>query len=648
MRNSELVLVSLLSWLIAISLGFGAIFLGKGKPPFIQAEHALSTAPKRISTSLTKQSPKLLEASTDAKVEHYLSSFNRAPDSFCDKQNLKNVLACLAFRKDANTLNRLKQIAERQQIVPCTAAGNRNRSWQLALALDQMKHLAPERDYRLLEEKLTKSLKQCLEVLDGGSASLWHGRFSIGAESFLVAASLSEPKELLDRAFYHFDQSVQALELTEGWPGGYNYWIQNRGLTFFLAVQTYLRSGEDSLYKSRLLRLAKRNALWHIYMTRPDGQIQPTGDEGSRVDLKDESKKVIDLLAKITRSPETATFADYIQQRHGRASYHPSYYWLIPFVYDPSVEFLPTKNKGLSVFDGWLPNNEIFGEAYFNQIILRTGWGSEDTFVLINGGQQFSHHQHADAGHFTYFSDGEPIAVDGAFYNGVLKKNRLYYGIRSNSKNLINLSTADTNYQPTHRFKQRVEDGTQNLSMPHGSAVISVQDWLETNRRSGKHHRSNLIQFDHQFPATVVLDLSPAYFSDKVVTGRVTRSFMMDEKGSLRIKDSFKGISGTIVSHLNLPSLTDSRCIDNDIEGIPVTPDLQLRIKIDGLPACASTFTQHFSNTLTEHLEQQKELSKGRAWSDGAFSVMNAAIYGNDQLTEIEFIFYRNINNGIP
>ncbi|WP_172449426.1 heparinase II/III family protein [Bowmanella denitrificans] len=569
----------------------------------------------------------------------YLASMDTSAQRLCASQNFNNQLACLALTPNRQVADRVKSLAEASASVPCTAAGNRNQDWRLALALDQLRYVAPELDYQLLEAKLSASLEQCLSVLDDGNASLWHGRFSLGAEAFIVAASLYSEGELLERAFYHFKQSVMALSLTEGWPGGYNYWIQNRGLTFFLALQAYLTSGQDSGLKNELLNLARRNTLWHIYMTRPDGQIQATGDEGSRVDLKDESKKVIDLLAKLTKAPEAIAFAGYIQHRHGRASYHRTNHWLIPFVYDPKLDYQVNADQGLAVFDGWLPNQAIFGRNYLNQIVLRTGWRADDSYVLINGGQQFSHHQHADAGHFIYFAQGKPVAVDGAVYGSILADFRLYYGIRSNAKNLLNLSVADTNYQPTHIFKKRQEDGSQHMSMPHGSAIRSVEHWLQENAQNRTYIRSELLAYQPGPQSHISLDLTPAYLRN-AQPGLVSRRFTFAKDGSLAVTDSVQQLDVTLFSHLNLPDLPQWRCIDaTPQQSIRLTPQMQLTVSMQGLPACQSPFSLQFTQQLEQPLRQQPKLAKGKAWSDGPFQVLGGAVKTDHGKASITWTF---------
>lgn len=641
MRASNIALVSLLSWLIAIGTGFGLAAIGLGQTPFVQAENLIKAnlTHKSAAVSLNTPHPRLTPAIQHGEdLTRYLAIFRQSPNQFCQEQRLTSQITCLALTGHPRASTQLQTLIEAYSLSACTAAGNKNDAWRLAIALDQLKAANPNVSYKVIEEKLKNSLQQCLDVLDASSASLWHGRFSLGAEAFIVAASLYDEGALLERAFYHFKQSVLALALTEGWPGGFNYWVQNRGLTFYLAVNTYLQSGDDKEFKAQLQELALRNGLWHIYMTRPDGRVQASGDEGSRTDLKEESKKVLDLIARITQDPAIATFADYIQHQHGRDSYYRTDHWLIPFTFDPGLDHLPA-DKGLAVFDGWLPNQAIFGRHYLNQIILRTGWKSDDSYVLINGGQQFSHHQHADAGHFTYMFEGEPVAVDGAVYDSILSDFRLNYGIRSNAKNLLNVSFADTDYQPSSQFKTNQQDGSQHLSMPHGSAIRSVEHWLQETRRSNKYKRAEIQHYTTNETAQVILDLTPAYLSGGT-TGNIIREFTFSNNGRLQITDSVKQTGGILLSHLNLPGLERNTCVDsNQAEQIPLSDNLRLTINTQGIPACDTSFAAQFFDILEKQLSRQQELAKGKAWSDGPFHVLTGAVQTNQGKARVVYDF---------
>ena len=641
MRASNIALVSLLSWLIAIGIGFGLATIGLGQTPFIQAENLIKAnlTHQSAAVSLSAPHPRLTPpVQLGAPLNQYLTTFRQNHNQFCQEQSLTSQIACLALTGDAEASTQLQALIEAYSLSACTAAGNKNDAWRLAIALDQLKAANPSTNYRQIEEKLSRSLQQCLEVLDASSASLWHGRFSLGAEAFIVAASLYDEGALLERAFYHFKQSVLALALTEGWPGGFNYWVQNRGLTFYLAVNTYLQSGDDKEFKAQLQQLARRNGLWHIYMTRPDGRIQASGDEGSRTDLKEETKKVVDLIARITGDPAIATFADYIHHKHGRDSYYRTDYWLIPFTFDPHLDHLPA-DKGLAVFDGWLPNHAVFGRDYLNQIVMRTGWHSDDSYVLINGGQQFSHHQHADAGHFFYMFKGKAVAVDGAVYDSILSDFRLNYGIRSNAKNLLNVSFADTDYQPSSQFKSNQQDGSQHMSMPHGSAIRSVEHWLQETERSNKYKRADIQYNVNDANAQVILDLTPAYLSGRN-KGSITREITFSSNGLLQVKDSIRQTDGILLSHLNLPELLHNTCVDgNRTEQIPLSDSLQLTINTQGLPACNANFTAQFFDILDKQLPRQQQLAKGKAWSDGPFQVLTGAVQTNQGNAKVIYDF---------
>lgn len=528
--------------------------------------------------------------------DHLQGQYGFTADKFCQSELMTSLSACIQFNKQPEMLEKLYSVIASQPIKGCSAGGNSSNAWLVAFAYDQLKAYAAQQQFDLspIKQKLSDALAQCLTVLDGSSASLWHGRFSIGAQAFIIAMSIDEgelPDGLSRRAFEHFLRSVEALSVTEGWPEGYNYWIQNRGLPFFLAVSGYLRSFSQPDLQSLLLNLSKRVGLWHIYMTRPDDRIAPNGDEGSRTDLKEESKKVIDLIAKITKSPEIATYADYLQRLHNQSAYYASYYWMIPFFYDPNLELISTKEKGLNVFENWLPNQEVFGRGHYNQIVVRSGWDKDATFIQMRAGHKFSHHQHMEAGHFTLFKR-LPIISDSSVYNGVATEHRKYYGVRSVAKNTVLVLRPGDTFQPNKLFDKAVNNGGQRLVMPTGGAVRSLEHW-RANLYAGQHFEGGrLINFDANNEDYVFweLELARAYDSDAFdrynQDGRVKsvkRQMLYLQNDKLLIRDSIlktdASFQSSIEFHTLMPSMNnDSRVIfGNFTDGVLATNSSEFR-----------------------------------------------------------------------
>lgn len=413
--------------------------------------------------------------------------------SVCRGADLNNLSACYAVTQNEELLPRI--VEKLNQFVPasCSAAANKGNGWLLALFLDQLPAGGPIAglDSTGIHQRLLEHLSQCLAVLDGDNASLWHGRFSLGAEAFLVAGVLPDEPEFANvkaRAFSHFMNSVYALSLTEAWPGGYNYWINSRALTFLFASDLLLNGlqgheKEKTLVQELLLKVG----LWHIYMTRPDHRFAAIGDDGPRVDLKDETLKIIDYLYKLTGNPVFSRYADYILTLHGQAAYYSGHRWMIPFLASPRASLKSeSKQSALASVGHLVPDQHAtFGSGAYNQVVVRSGWGGADTFFETRAPAMFSHHQHYDAGHFTLFKRA-PIFVDSSVYFGTQTENRLYYSIRSLAKNTILVDRPGDIIQPNPLFKFNINEGGQRLQMPTGSAIQTVASW-KANLIEGQH-----------------------------------------------------------------------------------------------------------------------------------------------------------------
>lgn len=399
------------------------------------------------------------------------------------------------------------------------AAGDYGNAWELALAYDLLS-LHPgltDLDRTTVQLKLEKALRADLLILDGDSASLWHGRTTLASDAWLCAMELdpstSQRANLIRRAQSHFVDVMRALALVVAWPEGYNYWINNRAFLVALAGSAYVNGVEDSRYTEEIRRILGRVGLWTVYATRPDNRIEGFGDEGSRVDLKDETRRVIDIIAQLTRDPVMSTFSLYLGRLHGEASYYIGYRWGFWLFNDPDVSPVATVAPGSPQGLGEvLPHAAIFGHDAMNMAYIRSGWGPDDTFISVHAGDIFTHHGHYDAGHFTIFK-GAPLAINSSTYGSFTSPNRLDYSIRTIAKNSLLVLRPGEKVQPNHFFDVDVADGGQRVVLPTGSAIRSVRDWYE-NLSSGLHLRAGkLLHFENapgQY-AYLAADLTDAY-----------------------------------------------------------------------------------------------------------------------------------------
>ncbi len=370
-----------------------------------------------------------------------------------------------------------------------------------------------------IEEKLHKSLSHSLQYLDGESASLWHGRFQLACSSWLAASVLkptdSQNMEFQRRSQAHFIEAVEAISLTQGWPEGYNYWINSRAYPFALACLSHMNSVEAPKLNQKIKNALEYAGLWTIYGTEPNGRFTLFGDTGPRNDLKDETQRVIDLIYLGTGNPVFKYYSTYIESLHKKQSYYRGYRWIKPILQGlPELGFYNkrTAPKSASFLKKDLKKSHIFGPGFFDQAFIRSGWSKKDSFISYRAGDTFSHHGHYKAGHFTLFKY-EPLVLSSGTYGGYFSPHRLNYYIRTISANSILIIDPDETVAPNQFFKKNVNDGGQRIIIPTGSAIHSIKNWKDNLNKGKRFESGNIDIFDNSNPDYVYIksDLTPAY-----------------------------------------------------------------------------------------------------------------------------------------
>jgi len=404
--------------------------------------------------------------------------------------------------------------------------GNYGNAMSIALQYDMLyDHPAWTEDQRQrIHILFRKYIKEAINVLEGNSASLWHGRFQLACATWVVASVMdiysTEDLELLAKAQAHFLDSIEAIRLSGGWPEGYNYWINNRAYPFALACLSHLNSVNHPKLNRKISQTLDTVGLWTIYGTRPDGRFALFGDTGPRNDLKEETQRFIDLVSLGTKNSIFKYYSAYLDTRYKGGGYHYSYRWEIP-VFRGLPEFDFSKKlifRDLAFLSDYLPNSRIFGHGAFNQVFMRSGWGKNDTFVSYRAGDSFSHHGHYQAGHFTLFKYS-PLALTSGTYGGYTSPHRLNYYIRTIASNSILIQKPSEIIKPNKFFKENSSAGGQRIIIPTGSAVTSVENW-KINLNKGRHYKGGSITaFDNSDSAYVYInsDLTNAYTKEKAV-----------------------------------------------------------------------------------------------------------------------------------
>jgi hypothetical protein len=518
-------------------------------------------------------------------IEQQISALRDVKAGFkfsCPANNLSDALYCYYTAPSQASLNSLETRLEQFNFVQPKEIGEYGNAWKFALLFDLAQSSAQisAEKVSVSDHKISQMLSAYLHHLDGESASLWHGRASLAANAIILAATLNyesgntAKQVLLERAFGHFNQVFLALQTTEIWPEGYNYWINSRGFEIVLALRAFQTLHADKNQQEIIGRLIRRIGLWHIYSVRPDMKVQGWGDEGPRIDLKDETAKVIDLLALLSEDPVFSSYSAILRHKFGSASYYPSYRWLLPLLFDQNTASITNidveKPADLSPLEHLLPSSELFGKGAVNQLIIRSGWRADDTFINFRAGHSFTHHQHYDAGHFGIYKGGV-LAANSSTYAGMQSKNRLNYSIRTIAKNSLLILNPDEQVLPNRHFEEDVRDGGQRLTMPTGSALTSIKHW-EQELFSGQNLQGASL-IDYQFKpgqsTSISVDLTSAYnsirYSQKGQKGKVRsvqRSLVyINELDSLLVFDSIQATSAYttkwLLHSMNQPQIDD-------------------------------------------------------------------------------------------
>lgn len=523
------------------------------------------------------------------------------PYNPCAGGSLLDLAGCWITSGDADKAERLIGLIKKFNVETPDEVGSYGNGWELAVAYDFLRTYAgfTDADRAMAETKIRNALKDYLAILDEPGPTLWHGRATLAARAWLCAVVLDSQNDQVqayqNRAQGHFLGVMRALALTEAWPEGYNYWVNNRGFIVALGATAYINALEGSKYASEIKNIVERVGLWHVYATRPDNRIEGIADEGPRVDLKDETQRVIDVMAQLTDNSVLATFSRYTRALHGDWGYFPTYRWSFALFNNPNIPVIPgVQGKSLAGLGVHLPQSDIFGKGAMNLGYIRSGWGPDDTFISYRAGKTFVQHGHYDAGHFTLYK-GAPLAITSGTYGEFFSPHRLNYAIRTVAKNSILVMRPGEKVQPNRFFENNVSDGGQRVVIPTGSSIESVEQWQE-NINDGFHFEgADVIVYDHSpgLYTYIAADLTGAYNNTKFDAGgnggkvsAVTREWLyLHDEDRLFIHDHVNSTNEAytkkwLLHTINQPQASGLRVLKGtDNNGILETNTSEIRVE---------------------------------------------------------------------
>ncbi len=361
-----------------------------------------------------------------------------------------------------------------------------------------------------------------------------------------------------------------------------------------LATSAYLNGLEGATDREETEEILRKIGYWHIYNTRPDNQAQGFGDEGPRVDLKDETRRVIDLITQATNDPILAAYSQYLGELHKAESYYREYRWGFPLFNNPFISPTSRSTPKTLEFAENLPKTALFGKGAMNMAYIRSGWSPLDTFISYRAGNTFTHHGHYDAGHFTLFK-GAPLVTSSGTYGGFSSEHRLDYAIRTISKNSLLVMKPEEKVKPNHFFKESVSAGGQRITMPTGSAITSTAMWREQLHNNRHLEGGELLAFEGESERYQYIssDLTAAYnnteYDENGDNGKiqsVTRQlFYLTKEDQLFIHDRVVSTNASftkkwLLHTINQPEISNTKVlIGNKLNGILESMDSNAFIK---------------------------------------------------------------------
>jgi hypothetical protein len=277
-------------------------------------------------------------------------------------------------------------------------------------------------DRTAVQDLLARSGRASMRALASG-ASIYHTRMYAWANGALFAGlalhgDRPEAAELIDFGIrYYTERLIPARQHAAGaWFNALSYGKKYmcRSVFSFLTAW-HSATGEDLWAKATESGndWPESMLLYLMYMLRPDHRFATYGDIFDSMWRSDQgTRRVVAQAVAETRNPYGQGFLQELQAQHGRKTYDRESRWYQIFE-DPSIPSRPRSQ---------LPLARLFSPKALGAVVMRSGWGPEDTWVLFKCGDYGDNHGHFDQGHFEIFRRGQ-LALD-SFYGA---KETLYH-----------------------------------------------------------------------------------------------------------------------------------------------------------------------------------------------------------------------------
>ena len=251
-----------------------------------------------------------------------------------------------------------------------------------------------------------------------------------------------------------------------------------------------------------------------IYRTRPDGTHMRWGD-GAFFD-----REVPDRLALAIEYGDAAAYSLGGCPKPGWPTAWPWGPLTTDSLCDPeAVRARPLQRH----FDG------------IGMVVVRSGWGAEDTYLTFKAGDNYWSHSHLDQGSFTLFRGG-PLIIDSGYYGPHYgSDHHMNYSYQTIAHNVLTVTDpADDKPMPSRKTDRPPrpianDGGQRRVGSGWGlPAPMDLEDWL--GQRETYHTGRIRRYFEGSDLVAAVAELTPAYTNRLSGTGRFAERTRRVEK----------------------------------------------------------------------------------------------------------------------
>lgn len=309
---------------------------------------------------------------------------------------------------------------------------------------------------------------------------------------------------------------LPALAYSRGWwhegPGIFLREVARPTLQFAAAWTT---ATDDDMFAYARDRADDVFNLWVRYEAhalRPDFRYAPFGDVTDD-DTSSEgfTRPVLDMLAWGTGAPEAQSLALEVSRRARVArDYVGTESWHQLVFYDAARPASPSWQQ--------LPTAMHFSPTAEDVVVMRSGWGNDDTWVSLSCGDWFSGHQHMEVGGLQIYRRA-PLVVSTGYYDGFESPHWInWYAQHSVHASTLSVLQPGELFANT-RMLPNVNDGGQRPTFSrvgHGTV-----DQYRANLTSGaQYDTGGITAFEHSdLHDYAACDATRAYGSTVVANG---------------------------------------------------------------------------------------------------------------------------------